>query len=147
MNAPEPHEALVLGVMADHDRMLADLITERDRNKQLRDYIGRHGFGHTDWPNDPIGCDGPGPGCPGRCIARCENVDNLNARIYAARAALAAAEARVVALEQVGRSIVMDADALILARGSVDGKALWHSLDEMRRALLHPAPKTQDTAG
>ena len=35
------------------------------------------------------GCDKIGPNCPGRCIARCEDIDNLNASLARFRAALA----------------------------------------------------------
>lgn len=62
------------------------------RNERMRGYLQRHGYGHTDWPEDVIGCQKPRPGCMGTCLARCENVDNLNVLVYDLRAQLTTAE-------------------------------------------------------
>lgn len=70
----------------------------RERNTRMRGFIQRHGYGHTDWPEDKTGCQKPGPGCPGRCIARCEDVDNLNVVLHAERTARLAAEGALVFL-------------------------------------------------
>ena len=101
-----------------------------ESNARMRDYIERHGFGHTSWPNDPIGCDAPGPNCPGKCIARCENVDNLNNRIYDIRRLLAARDATLA--EAVGLLGVVSA---VLATG---GSAL-EAHQRIGAFLLTPA--------
>jgi hypothetical protein len=79
----------ILALVAPLEAANADLQT---RNQRMRGFLQRHGYGHTDWPEDKIGCEKPGVGCVGHCLARCENVDNLNMLVFDLRAALATAQ-------------------------------------------------------
>lgn len=76
-------------IVAGHEQMRAELAALRERNKRMRGFIQRLGYGHTDWPEQNVGCEQPGPGCVAQCTSRCSNVDHLNATIYELRADLA----------------------------------------------------------
>lgn len=65
------------------------------------DFIVRHGYSMADWPKP--GCEQIGPNCPGRCIARCEDIDNLHVTIASLKDRAHAAEQRVRELEQAQR--------------------------------------------